>query len=120
MADGAVEDNGELIVGQDGSIKLRIKFKPLTLSDPAYTGGKAITGHLMKLWTYNSVDDFDQYMKAPTVFTAKEIALDNPQYLKKYFSENVGGIELSFPEIYEIPLKYEDGSTNYELSLIHI
>lgn len=114
MADGAVEDNGELIVGQDGSIKLRIKFKPLTLSDPAYTGGQAITGHLMKLWTYNSVDDFDQYMKAPTVFTAKEIALDNPQYLKKYFSENVGGIELSFPEIYEIPLKYEDGSTNYE------
>ncbi|WP_085875883.1 S-layer homology domain-containing protein [Peptoniphilus vaginalis] len=114
MADGAVGDNGKLIVGQDGSIKLRIKFNAMTLSDPAYTGGKPITGHLMKLWTYNSVNDFDQYMKAPTVFTAREIDLDNPQYLKKYYSEEVDGIELSFPEIYEIPLKYENGSTNYE------
>ena len=111
MASDAVDDRGKLIVGNDGSLKLRIKFKPMTNSDPKYTGTtKPIEGHLTDLWTYNSIDDFNNYMNNRTYFSGNKIFLNDQKYLKSTYSRGY----YNYPEEFEIPLEYSNGKTNYE------
>lgn len=110
MASGAVEEKGTLIVGEDKSLKLRFFFKPMTISDPAYTGGKPLNGHLEKLWLYKSIDDYNLFKKNSNLYKGKEISLDTPEFLKETYTEGV----TIYPKTYEIPLEYEDGNVNYE------
>ncbi len=111
MAADAVEDYGKLIVGNDGSLKLKMKFKPMTMADPKYTGtGKPIEGHLTDLWTYNSIDDFNDYCKNKTYFSENKIYLNNPKYLKSTYTREY----FNYPEEFVIPLEYSNGKPNYE------
>lgn len=111
MASDAVEDYGKLIVGNDGSLKLKMKFKPMVLSDAKYTGtGKPIEGHLTDLWTYNSIDDFNDYCKNETYFSENKIYLNNSKYLKSTYTREY----YNYPEEFEIPLEYSNGKPNYE------
>ena len=111
MASDAVEDYGKLIVGNDGSLKLKMKFKPMVLSDAKYTGtGKPIEGHLTDLWTYNSIDDFNDFKKNMTYFSENKIYLNDPKYLKSTYTREY----FNYPEEFVIPLEYSNGKPNYE------
>ena len=111
MASGAVEDYGKLIVGNDGSLKLRMRFKPMTMADAKYTGtGKPVEGHLTDLWTYNSIDDFNDFKKNMTYFSENKIYLNNPKYLKSTYTREY----FNYPEEFVIPLEYSNGKPNYE------
>lgn len=111
MASDAVEDYGKLIVGNDGSLKLKMKFKPMTMADAKYTGtGKPIEGHLTDLWTYNSIDDFNDFKKNMTYFSENKIYLNNPKYLKSTYTREY----FNYPEEFVIPLEYSNGKPNYE------
>ncbi|WP_019124517.1 S-layer homology domain-containing protein [Peptoniphilus grossensis] len=111
MASGAVEDYGKLIVDQNGKLKLRFTFKPMTLSDPKYTGTVgAVEGHLLKLWACKSIDDFNDYMTNENFYAGSRISLDTPEYLKSKYTSGT----FSFPQTYEVPLEYSNGKVNYE------
>ena len=111
MAADAVEDYGKLIVGNDGSLKLKMKFKPMVMTDAKFTGtGKPIEGHLTDLWTYNSIDDFNDYCKNKTYYSENKIYLNNPKYLKSTYTREY----FNYPEEFVIPLEYSNGKPNYE------
>ncbi|MFR7349283.1 S-layer homology domain-containing protein [Peptoniphilus sp.] len=111
MASGAVEDYGKLIVGNDGSLKLKMKFKPMVLSDAKFTGnGEPLEGHLTDLWTYNSIDDFNDFKKNMTYFSENKIYLNNSKYLKSTYTRKY----FNYPEEFVIPLEYSNGKPNYE------
>ena len=111
MASGAVEDYGKLIVGNDGSLKLKMKFKPMVLSDAKFTGnGEPLEGHLTDLWTYNSIDDFNDFKKNMTYFSENKIYLNDSKYLKSTYTRGY----YNYPEEFVIPLEYSNGKPNYE------
>ncbi len=110
MASGAVEKYGNLIVSPDRSMKLRMTFKPMTISDSTLTGGAPVNGHLEKLWTFNTLDDFQDYLKNGTLYSGNKISLDNSKNLLETYTEN-GKV---YPKTYEIPLVDSEGNPNYE------
>ena len=110
MASGAVEKYGNLIVSPDRSMKLRMTFKPMTISDSTLTGGTAVKGHLENLWTFNTLDDFQDYLKNGTLYSGNKISLDNSKNLLETYTEN-GKV---YPKTYEIPLVDSEGNPNYE------
>ncbi|EGY79336.1 hypothetical protein HMPREF9129_1543 [Peptoniphilus indolicus ATCC 29427] len=112
MASGAVEDNGKLIVTEDGKMKLRFTFKPMSLADPKYTkeNDKVIEGHLTDLWVFNSLDEYSKYYSNETYYSDYKVYLNDPKYLKSTYTRD----NFNYPETYEIPLEYSNGQPNYE------
>lgn len=110
MASQAVEKYGNLIVEPDRSMKLRMTFKPMTISDSTLTGGAPVNGHLENLWTFNTLDDFQDYLKNGTLYSGNKISLDNSKNLLETYTEN-GRV---YPKTYEIPLVDSEGNPNYE------
>ena len=116
MASDAVEDNGKLIVAEDGKMKLRFTFKPMSLSNEKLKElygeefAKSVEGHLKKLWGFNSIDEFNKYCNNKGLYSAYKVDLNSSKYIKSTYTRN----DFNYPETFEIPLEDSAGNINYE------
>ncbi|RVU54418.1 hypothetical protein [Anaerosphaera multitolerans] len=100
MSKAAISEKGILRVGQKGEKDLTIKFKPM--GAPEEIAGNydiGLTGHLLKLWEYNSLEDYNNYIEKPGLYEKVRKEL----HPSDYYLDLDSGIE--YPQSFIIPLR---------------